>query len=135
MTIRSAFEDAWKTVKVGGTIIGFTISVLVFGPRAELAVAPAVNVWEIVQAEEAGGQTRWHVKINAARKCVPLVAWQIDGRPVQVKGPPMVIPAGRAMTLGPFVSDTVGNTLTASVSYNCGSPWRLHEIQKRAVIQ
>ena len=138
-----ALKRAVVTIAAAISAFGVAILILLFGPFAELRVAPVVNEWAIVDARRDGDMLSWRVRVDKRRGCSPetrwLARWGSEAASLRVNGPAgnpyqdgLAIEAGERVTVGPFTAPVPRGwehadaiRIDAVVTYSCGLPWRL----------
>lgn len=144
--IAYAVKRALVTLAAMLAVLGAMLATVLFGPMAELHVAPVVNEWRIVNATRTGEMLRWQVYVDKRRSCPPEIKWlarwggetaslRVVGSTDEPFTQGLGVTAGERATLGPFTApiprgweqaDAI--KIDAVVTYACGLPWRLPPI-------
>jgi hypothetical protein len=134
--MRAAMTELRRTGRNGVGLIAIVAALFAFGPRLELWLAPPVSLWEINRARIEGGEAVWSVVVAQVRDCRAAVTWRIDGATVEPSGPPFDFRRGEAAEIGSYRAPVRpgAQTVSATVIYNCGTPWGLAPIEKTAPI-
>lgn len=134
--MRAAVRDTIRTARNGVLLIAAVVLVLVFGPRAELLLAPPVSLWEIHNPRIEAGEIRWSVLVAQVRDCRADVVWRSGATVLAVAGPPFDFKRGEAAEIGTYRTPAPpgATEISATVTYNCGWPWALAAISKSAAM-
>lgn len=137
-----AVKRALVTLASGLAVIGGLAVAVLFGPEAELRIAPVVNEWRIIDPRRTGDQLQWSVLVDKRRSCPPetrwLARWGNETASLKVAGPSgemfrdgIGVLAGERAVVGPFTApiprgwqEADAIRIAAVVTYSCGLPWR-----------